>query len=123
MAFQHHQTGTFNGIDTCAATSYGNFNFRLLLLSQSKARSISNRPDVSAHLTKLKEEGEISKFVESGKRNFADEFSSSTGYSKHVEGARHISLEEIIMLQDEASDRKIETELDHQSVRFFFNRR
>ena len=72
----NHQTRIFNGIVTCANASYGNFNCRSLSFSESEARSISNRPDSNAHLTKLKEEGIISEFVESGKKNFADEFSS-----------------------------------------------
>ena len=38
------QNGIFSGIDTCSATSYGNYNFKSILLSESEARSIYNLP-------------------------------------------------------------------------------
>ena len=58
------QTGSFNGIDICSATSFGKFDFYLLLLA------IYNRPDIDAHLTRLREEKVISKDTEKGKRQF-----------------------------------------------------
>ena len=76
-----HQTGSFNGIDTCTATSFGKFDFRSKLSMEAEARSISNRPDSNAHLSKLRQDGIISEYVESGKRDFAHEFSSSLNYS------------------------------------------
>ena len=38
------QNESFSGIDTCSATSYGNYNFKSILLSESEARSIYNLP-------------------------------------------------------------------------------
>ena len=101
------------------------FDFRSLLLSESEARLISNRPDLNTHLTKLRKEGVISEYVESGKRNFANEFASLMDFSKYAKGATYVSLESSMILQDEVSDRKIDAELDHresQPVRFLFNR-
>jgi hypothetical protein len=120
-----HQTGTFNGIDTCSATSYGNFHFRSKLMAESEARSISNRPDINAHLSKLRSENVISKFVESGKRNFANRYSNSIDYPRFTKGATYVSLEASIVLQNEMTDRKISAWLDHresQPIRFSFKK-
>ena len=92
-------------------------------MSESEARSISNRPDLNAHLTTLKKESVIGEFVKSGKRNFANEFASPMDLSKYAKGATYVSLESSMIVHDEVSDRKIDAELDHnesQSVRFFF---
>ena len=61
-----HQKGTFNGLDTCSAISYGNFDFTSKLTSEAEARSITNRPDINAHLSKLQNKNVISEFVEKG---------------------------------------------------------
>ena len=80
------QTGNFNGIDTCSATSYGDFSSKSLLQSEAEARSISNRPDINAHLSKLREEEVISEYVEDGCRDFASEYSQHIDYSKYAKG-------------------------------------
>jgi hypothetical protein len=94
-----YQTGTFNGIDTCSASSYGNFDFRSKLSAESEARSISNHLDIHAHLSKLREENTISEFVESGKREFANRYSSSIDYSRYRKGATFVSHEASVVLQ------------------------
>ena len=66
--------GIFNGIDTCSHTSYGNYNFRSKLSFEADALSISNRPDVNAHLRKLSNDNSMSEFVEKEKRCYHDFF-------------------------------------------------
>ena len=80
------QTGTFNGIDTCSATSYGNFGFNSMLTFEAEARSISNRPDINAHLSHLRKEKIISECVEKDRREFAKEFSESVDYDRYTKG-------------------------------------
>ena len=43
------QTGTFNGVDTCSVTNYGNFDFNSKLTNEYEARLLINRPDINAH--------------------------------------------------------------------------
>ena len=80
------QTGNFNGIDTCSASSYGDFSEISLLSSEAEARSIYNRPDINAHLSKLTKEKVITSFVEDGARKFAKQYSDGINYSKYVQG-------------------------------------
>ena len=116
MSFQmFHQTGSFNGIDTCSATSFGEFNIQSKLLFEAEARSISNRPDINALLTKLREENIISPRIEDGRRSFASSFSSSTDYSRYWKGATYVSLESSIILQNENNNKSISAWLDHEN--------
>ena len=121
-----NQTGTFNGIDTCSATSYGNFDFISKLTAEAEARSIFNRSDINAHLSKLREENVISEYVESGRRDFATRFSRSKDYSRFVKGGTYVSLEASISLQNENRCRSIKALLDHRAgtipVRLNFNK-
>ena len=80
------QTGNFNGIDTCSATSYGDYSSKSLLQAEAEARSISNRPDINAHLSKLRKEKVISEFVEQGTREYARNYSQDIDYDKYTEG-------------------------------------
>ena len=119
------QTGTFNGIDTCSATSYGNFDFSSKLSAEAQARSISNRPDINAHLSRLRKEKVISEYVESGQREFADRFSSSLDYTRFTNGGTYVSLEASISLQNETACRTIKALLNHREtipVRLTFNK-
>jgi hypothetical protein len=114
MSFQmFHQTGSFNGIDTCSATSFGEFNIKSKLLFEAEARSIANRPDINALLTKLREEDIISPHIEDGRRSFASAFSSSTDYSRYWKGATYVSLESSVILQNENSNRNISAWIDY----------
>lgn len=115
MSFQmFQQSGSFNGIDTCSAVSYGNFDFKSKLLDEAEARSIKNRPDINAHLTKLRREKIISEYVENGKRQFAQEFASTIDYSKYINGAMYVSLETCMTLQKETTDRKTKAVIDNR---------
>ena len=65
-------------------------------------------------LSKLRQDGIISEYVESGKRDFALEFSSSLNYSKYIKGATYVSLENSMIIQEEISNSLIEATLDHR---------
>ena len=101
------QTGSFNGIDTCSATSFGKFDFYSLLLAEAEARSIFNRPDIAAHLKRLRQEKVISKYIEQGKRQHATDYSSTIDYEKYYYGGTYVSLETSMILQREAEGRRI----------------
>ena len=62
-----HQTGSFNSIDTCSGTIFGNFSFNSILSVEAEAISIMNCPDINYHLRKLRQDNIISEFVKSGK--------------------------------------------------------
>ena len=108
------QTGSFNGIDTCSATSYDNFNFDSKLSMEVEARSISNRHDLNEHLNKLTQDGVLSEFVEKGKRDFAEKYSRTIDYSKYLKGATYVSLENSMILQEELSNKYIQASLANQ---------
>ena len=109
-----HQTGSFNGTDTYFATSFGKLNVGSKLSIEVEARSISNRHDLNARLTNLRQDGVISEFVEAGKRDFAENFSSTIDYSKYIKGAAFVSLENSMLLQEEMSNNRIQASLDYQ---------
>ena len=47
----HEQRGTFNGIDTCSITNFGNFDCCSYLRHESECRSIKFRPDINPLLS------------------------------------------------------------------------
>ena len=81
---------------------------------EAEVRSISNRHDLSEHLNKLRQNGVISEFVETGKRDFAEKYSSTIDYSKFIKGATFVSLENSMILQEEMSNNHIQASLGHQ---------
>ena len=93
-----HQSGTFNGIDTCSTANFGNFDFTSKLSRESEARSIIHRPDINAHLTHLRKEGHISEFVKTGRRAFAMDFASSVDFARFSKGATYVPLQSSIIL-------------------------
>ena len=121
-----NQNGTFNGIDTCNAVSYGRFDFNSKLLVEAEVRSIFNRPDINAHLTKLRIENVISDYVKKGEREFVTRYSEGINYDMYTKGATYISLEDSILLQRETKNNKISALYDDgdnpQPIRMFFNK-
>ena len=111
------QSGSFNGIDTCSATSYGRFDFNSKLIRESEARSIANRPDINAHLSKLREEDIISQYAEDGRRSFATSFSSTVNYERLAKGATYVSLESSVILQNENANRVVSAWIDYDDPR------
>ena len=69
----HEQRGTFNGIDTCSVTNYGNFDFCLKLLDESEGRSIKNQLDTNILLIQLSNAHIISANMATARREVAEE--------------------------------------------------
>ena len=107
-----HQTGTFNGIDTCSATIFENPDLEYIIYAKSEARSIKNIPDINANLIKLRQENIISEYFESRKIAFVNPFSSSIDYLKYTKAATFVSLGKSMILQDKMTNRKIIVLLD-----------
>ena len=49
----HEQRGSFQGIDICDVTNFGEFNYCSVLLDESESRCIKSRPDINALLDML----------------------------------------------------------------------
>ncbi len=49
----HEQRGSFQGVDTCDVTNFGDFSFCSVLLDDSELRTIKHRPDINALLDSL----------------------------------------------------------------------
>ena len=64
----YQQSRTFNGIDTCCVTNFGRTDINSKFFYESEARSIANRIDINAHLTKTRKEKKISPIVEIDKQ-------------------------------------------------------
>ena len=54
------QTGSFQGIDTCDATSFGDFSYCSTLLDESESRSIKYRADINSLLDQYEIDGYLS---------------------------------------------------------------
>ena len=54
------QRGSFQGVDTCSVTNFGDFSFTSVLLDESESRSIALRPDINALLMKFQKENQLS---------------------------------------------------------------
>ena len=120
-----HQSETFNIIDTCSVTSYGNFNSTSKLLVEFESRSISNRPDINDHLKELRSRSIMAEFVESRKHEFGKEYPSSINYTHYTKGATYLSIEEVMILQNEMTNRRIRAWIDRRDIQpviFYFNK-
>ena len=99
------QNGTFNGLETASHTSFGHFDSTSKLSTEAEARSIANRSDINAHLTKIRVEKVISEYVETSKRDFAKEFSETIDYDLYYKGGTFVSLEASMVMQRETRSR------------------
>ena len=79
--------------------TYGRLDFSLEFSSEAEARSTVNRPDITAHLTKLCTKNVISEYTEKGKRDFSNQFSKSIDHEKYIKCATYVSLENSIILK------------------------
>ena len=102
-----HQTGTFNGIDTCSDASFVGLGFKYILSAESQVRSINNLPDINDLLIKLRQENIFSEYVDSMEQTFANHLSIKIDYLKYIKGATFVSLEASMILQDEMTNRQI----------------
>ena len=110
------QKGTFNGIDTCTATRFGNFGLPYnMLLQEAEARSIYNRPDIHAHISNLVDENVMSEVVAASKVEHAKCYSNDFDYEKYYKGATYVSIENSMILQKESLCRDVKALVDDQN--------
>ena len=108
-AFQMHtQTGTFNGLDTCSCTTFHKFDKCSKLSSEIVSRSITNRPDINAHVNTLVSENVLSNFAANGMREEALRISQSIDYEPYMYGSTFVPLEVAMTLQREVMDEDCE---------------
>ena len=101
----HEQRGSFQGIDTCNVTKYGNFNHNSYLLHESELLYIANRPDIISLLNDLADIKKISKLykdslIEKAMKNNLHK----TELISYLNGSTYISLNDSMKLQKIISD-------------------
>ena len=98
----HEQRGSFQGIDTCDVTDYGNFGICSVLLEESESRSIMHRPDINSLLDRLGNDMSLSQVTINGFRKRAKEVCPPDDViAKCLVGATYVSLEDAMELQVE----------------------
>ena len=112
----HEQRGTFNGIDTCSITNFGQFDMTSLLNAQSEARTIRNRPDINALLNQLVSQKKMSKFVANGRRKECKDITDGVNYNPYIYGSTFVPFETAIDIQREIqmADNKIQVIIDQR---------
>ena len=100
--------GTFNGIYTCSSMIFTEFDFRYILSAEAKSRSITNLPAINAHLRKIRQEKIIYEYVESGKRQFSIQLSSTINHLKYIKGDTLVNIEVSIIFKTKLQTDKCE---------------
>ena len=103
------QSGTLNGIDTWSVTNFGRTDPNSKILHESKARYIANQPDINSHITKIREEKIISPIVEIDIQSFSRKFSKSFDCDQYSNGATYVPPERSMILQNEITNRNIQS--------------
>ena len=102
----HEQKGSFNGIDTCSVTLFGKFDFQSSLSAVNDARSLSQRPDIHAHLQTLVNEKVISDYVKRGREKDAICRSQNIDYEPYFSASTYTPLHvAMAMLKENAQPR------------------
>ena len=110
----HEQKGSFQGVDTCDITNFGDFSKTSILLDENESRSIMNRPDINVLLTNLQKQNVITEFSVNGFRERAKIGCPSEDVIRsHVDGSTYISAENAMKIQQNISeDQCIRIKLD-----------
>ena len=96
----HEQRGSFQGIDTCDVTNFGDFSFNSVFLDESESVSIANRPDVNSLLNRLEQSNFLCKrTVESMRKRALESSPSPEVIEKCIHGATYVTLDDCIELQ------------------------
>ena len=113
----HEQRGSFNGIDTCSITSFGNFDFCSNLSLVDESRAIRKRPDMKGLLSTLAEEKVISKFIASERLAEAMEVTEGICYDKYMSGGTYVPLNVALEMQNETTNgiKKISVAIVHST--------
>ena len=96
----HEQKGSFQGIDTCDVTDFGNFSFTYILLDQAESWSIAYQPDINSLLDKLTTYNILTLQAAQDKRDCASSlYPDKSIEEKYVFGSTYISLEDAVAIQ------------------------
>ena len=96
----HEQRGSFQGIDTCDITNFGDFSFCSVLLDESESRSIKYRPDINSLLDQLTTDNYLSSAtVKAMHERAIGSGPSEEIIKKCLVGATYVSLEDALLLQ------------------------
>ena len=97
----NEQKGSFQGIDTCDITNFGDFTFTSKLLSENESISICNRADMNDLLEKSEKYGFISQTVKDHIKEIAKSSENNhENMNKYLIGATYLSLHDSLILQD-----------------------
>ena len=103
----NEQRGSFQGIDICDVTNFGNFSFCSALLDESESRTIKHRPDINSLLDQLTRDAYLtSTTVKAMCERAIDNGPSDEIIKKCLVGATYVSLEDALLLQHEVGEDK-----------------
>ena len=96
----HKQRGSFQGIDTCNITTFGDFSKTSILLDERESRSITCRRDVNMLLSQLQKDSVISSLTVDGMRDRAKKACPSKDVlDDHLRGSTFVSAYDAMLLQ------------------------
>ena len=103
----HEQRGSFQGIDTCDITTFGDFSYCSVLLDESESRTIKHRPDINALLDHLEKDGCLPNITVNGLRKRSIESGPSDEVvATCLFGSTYIDIDDAMQLQYEVGKGK-----------------
>ena len=85
-------------------------------MTKFEARSTANRPDIKAHLTKLKEEKKAYSFIEYQNREYSRNYSKHINYDQFTIGSTCVPLEAAVIIQRETQERKMKSIINREDA-------
>ena len=109
------QRGSFNGIDTCNITNFGDFSYCSKLMDESESRAIAHRPDINALLSNHLKSHILSKEAVKNMRDSAkSKFPNNDVLIEYWQGATYIPFDDAIELQRQIGEMELtEVIVDH----------
>lgn len=96
----HEQQGSFQGVDTCSVTSFGDFSKSSILLDESESRSIVGQPDINALLQKLQKQKHLSiSSVNTMRERATSVYPSSSSFNKYTYGCTFVPFWDAMEMQ------------------------
>lgn len=116
----YEQRYSAKGVESINVSTRANFSHNSILLSESEARSLYNRTDITAHLTKLVDEKKLSSFQSDIMLKFASKYCANVDIFSLCVGGTYVPLEVAMLMQKEAKNREIIVfdHSRHESLRF-----
>lgn len=109
------QRGSFNGIDTCNITNFGDFSYCSKLMDESESRAITHIPDINALLSNHPKSHILSNEAVKNMRNGAkSKFPTNDVLIEYWQGATYIPFADAIELQRQIGEMELtEVIIDH----------